>query len=167
MRFSGLNENDFVDSFNNISVSFWTQGCPHRCEECHNPETWDYDGGYELPSDYKEKILESLHKNGIERDLSVLGGEPLCDSNLTIVYDLVKYVKENSPLTKVILWTGYTFEDIIDSEKRCILDYIDIMIDGKFDIDKHVRDLYLKGSTNQRVIDVVESLSTCKVSIIY
>lgn len=157
MKFAGLNENDFTNAFNNISVSFWTQGCPHHCKGCHNKETWDYHGGYELPDNYIDKIIDSIHKNDIHRDLSILGGEPLCDNNYTVVYNLVKCVKEFDSSTKIIVWSGYLYEDLCHSYKNEILKYIDVLIDGVFDISKYKRGLYLKGSTNQRVIDVNNS----------
>ena len=87
MKYAGIIENDTVDIDNGIAVSFWCQFCPHHCEGCHNPETWDKQGGYELPKDYIQQIIGLLKKNGIHRDLSILGGEPLCDANIQTVYD--------------------------------------------------------------------------------
>ena len=101
MRFAGIMENDFTDGIG-ISVSFWTQGCPHHCKGCHNPDTWDFNGGNILPDNYVEKTIESLYKNGIKRNLSILGGEPLCFENAFIVYNLIRHVKEFDSSIKVL-----------------------------------------------------------------
>ena len=82
MRYADIIENDIVNG-EGICLSYWTQGCPHKCDGCHNPETWNFNGGKE---DSKEnilnKILTLLNKNNIHRNLSILGGEPLCDENI-------------------------------------------------------------------------------------
>ena len=166
-RFAGFMENDFADGLG-ISVSFWTQGCPHRCEGCHNPQTWDFNGGKVLPPNYIENIIQSLHKNNLTRNLAVLGGEPLCKENAEIVYNLIKAVKENDNNVKIFVWTGYNFEDIINSCNTYAINslkYIDILIDGKFDLSKSDISLLLKGSSNQRVIDVQKTLKNEKVEI--
>jgi anaerobic ribonucleoside-triphosphate reductase activating protein len=80
MRYAGLNLNDF-SAAPGVSVSFFTQGCPHRCKGCHNPETWEYNGGKEFTPDILDKIVEALSANGIERNLAIMGGEPLCEEN--------------------------------------------------------------------------------------
>ena len=153
LRYSGLIEDDCTNGIG-VCVSFWTQGCPHHCEGCHNKQTWDYSGGYELPSNYIEYVWNSLHKFNVKRNLSILGGEPLCDQNYKIVYDLLKAIKLQDSSIKVFLWTGYTYEDLLDSYKKDILDFIDILIDGKFELSKRDLTLWLKGSSNQRVIDL-------------
>ena len=167
MRFAGIMENDFTDGVG-VCVSFWTQGCPHHCKGCHNPKTWDYDGGVNLPENYVEKTIESLQKNGIKRNLSILGGEPLCKQNSKIVYDLVIGVKSVLPLTKIFIWTGYWFEDIIngsDEYAKEILSFSDLLIDGPFILKDRDTSLWLKGSKDQRVIDLKETFITGQVVI--
>lgn len=156
MRYAGIMENDIADSDDGISVSFWVQGCPFRCSGCHNPQSWDFEGGRELPSDYVDQIVSALNKNGISRSLSILGGEPLCEQNLRIVFDLVFRVKTAYPSVKVFLWTGYTFEQLTErsaseSELRELLEYVDVLIDGLFDKTKKDTRLRLRGSSNQRI----------------
>ena len=163
MRYAGIKENDIVDG-EGICVSFWVQGCHHLCEGCHNPTTWSFTGGRELPETYKEDIYTLLNKNGIPRNLSVLGGEPLCEENVGIVYDLIKYVKEKEVSKKVYVWTGYLYEEI-KSKYPYILEYVDVLIDGKFVLNKRDITLFLRGSSNQRVIDVQKSLKDNKVII--
>ena len=111
-RYAGIIEDDFVDSDDGISVSFWVQGCPFHCPGCHNPQTWDYNGGQKLPPDFKEQILAALNKNGVKRNLSILGGEPMCEQNIELVHSLLSFIKFKLPDTKVYLWTGFTLEDL-------------------------------------------------------
>ena len=165
MRFAGIMENDFTDGIG-ISVSFWTQGCPHHCKGCHNPDTWDFNGGNVLPDNYIQKTIESIYKNGVRRNLSVLGGEPLCNENSEIVDNLLRGVKEHDSSVRTFLWTGYNYEDLLKSENsytRDSLKYIDVLIDGPFILKYRDITLHLKGSTNQRVIDVVKSLEEDRV----
>lgn len=149
--------NDTVDTDKGICVSFWVQFCPHRCPGCHNPQTWSIDGGYELPVDYIQRIERLLTKNGIKRNLSVLGGEPLCLENIAMVYDLLLYVKNDLPDTKIFVWTGGEYETLLEQFPG-IFKYIDVLIDGEFDITHRDITLPLRGSPNQRVIDVQKSL---------
>ena len=94
-RYAGIIANDIVDSDQGVCVSFWCQFCPHRCKSCHNPETWSKDGGKPLPDNYIEKVMNYIEENGIERNLSILGGEPLAECNREIILPLLKAVKKN------------------------------------------------------------------------
>lgn len=156
MRYSGLKKNDIANG-DGIRVSFWTQGCPHRCKKCHNPETWNYNGGKEYNSNIRKEIIKSIHENGIFKNLSILGGEPLCPENIDVTLDVISSVKRHYPNIQIWLWTGYTFEEINNEKTKYILHYIDVLIDGKYEEDK--KDITLKycGSTNQRVIDIKET----------
>ena len=69
-KYAQINKNDFCNGVG-VSVSFWVQGCPHRCEGCHNPETWDFNGGQDLPTDYIGQIIQAISANGIKRNLSI------------------------------------------------------------------------------------------------
>ena len=151
MRYAGLNCNDVVNG-QGICVSFWTQGCPHHCKGCFNPETWSFSGGYELPPDIKGQIVKAISKNGIQRNFSVLGGEPLCAENRKMVLEILTAVRAAYPNIKIFLWTGYEIEDLLtstDDVVSSILDKIDVLIDGKFDEEKIDFSLALRGSCNQ------------------
>lgn len=157
MRYAGLKKNDIVDCLDGICVSFWTQGCPFHCEGCHNPGTWDFEGGLELPSDYKHQVIEALCANGIKRDFSVLGGEPLCEQNLELTHSLVCSVRTVYPDIKIYLWTGYTIEHLQKLNNpyiNDILSNIDYLMDGPFILEKRDLRLQLVGSSNQRVIQL-------------
>lgn len=153
MKYAGLKINDCVDG-DGIVVSFWTQGCPHRCPGCHNPETWDFNGGMELPNDIKGQIIKAISANGIMRNFSVLGGEPLCDENKELVDEIVTAVRITYPDIKIYLWTGYEYDTLIekcDDNINHILNQIDILIDGPFVLAERDLTLELRGSHNQKI----------------
>ena len=159
MRLAGLKINDCVDG-EGITVSLWTQGCPHRCKGCHNSDTWDFNGGYEdNTNEIKGKIVKAISENNIMRNFSVLGGEPLCEQNVEEIMHIVTAVRTAYPAIKIFLWTGYTYEELLE-KNNCyinqILTMIDILIDGRFVQEERDLTLYLRGSRNQRVINLKE-----------
>lgn len=163
LRYAGIKENDIVDG-EGVCVSFWLQGCCHMCNGCHNPDTWDIDGGLELPSTYIDDIITLLPKNEIHRNLSILGGEPCLPSNVSIVLPLLKKVRTALPSVKIYLWSGYTYEQLLDrDDTKELLQYIDVLIDGKFELEHRDITLKFRGSPNQRVIDVKQSLQNNRV----
>ena len=162
MRYAGLLKND-VAAAPGVSVSFWTQGCPHRCKGCHNPETWDPMGGKEFTAQVLEEIIEALSANGIKRNLSILGGEPLSPENEFLTYLVIKTVKEKLPDTEIYLWTGYVYEDLKKNNARphlsLILEQVDVLIDGPYIEAKRDITLPLRGSSNQRIIHLKEKIN--------
>ena len=155
MKYAGINENDIADSNCGVCVSFWTQGCPHRCPGCHNPETWDFNGGLDLPEDYLERISEGITANGLQRNLSILGGEPLCDENKELTNSIINFVTNKFKNIKVTIWTGYTLEDLIsrkDSTLENILSKVYLLVDGPFIEEQRSLNIPLRGSKNQRLL---------------
>lgn len=155
MKYAGLMENDFSDG-RGVCVSLWTQGCPHHCPGCHNPETWDFNGGYEVPDDIRGKIIKAISANGITRNFSILGGEPLCNENLDFVLNIVTSVRIAYPKIKIYIWTGYTFDELLqnkDERIMKILRQINFLIDGKYEESLKDTTLPLRGSSNQRIIE--------------
>lgn len=157
MKIAGFVDNDMVDG-KGICVSLWLQGCPHHCKNCHNPETWSFNGGLEY--NYQElfdKIDEALNANGIERNFSLLGGEPLCLQNVKKSNMIGSYVRAKYPNRKIFLWTGYTIEELFDKGEpyTSFLGWANVIVDGPY-ID-NLRDvtLDLRGSSNQRVINIL------------
>ena len=153
-KYAGLITNDFANGVGTC-VSFWTQGCPHHCPGCQNPETWDFNGGKELPSDIRGRITKAICANGITRNFSVLGGEPLCEENLDEVNNIIISVRTAFPHIKIFMWTGYTLEELKeknDERIKNILSQIDVLIDGPFVESERDITLNLCGSKNQRVL---------------
>ena len=158
MRYAGINKNDFTAA-PGVSVTFFTQGCPHRCPGCHNPETWDFNGGKEFTPQVLNEIIEALTANSIQRSLSIMGGEPLCEENLFLTLLVISQVREKLPGTKIYLWTGFYYEDLLknsSSHLKEILKLIDVLIDGPY--DESLRDITLpmRGSSNQNIINLTK-----------
>ena len=154
MRYSGMIKND-IASAPGLCTTFFTQGCPHKCLNCHNPETWSFTGGKEFTPDILDEIIQSLTEQGIQRNFCLMGGEPLCEENLFLSYLIVNTIKEKSPKTKIYIWTGYLYEELQrkDNQKiNKILSMADYLIDGPY-VDS-LRDvtLEMRGSSNQRII---------------
>ena len=161
MRYSQIKDNDIANG-KGVMMSLWTQGCPHRCKGCFNPETWNYNGGMEFTQEQEQYILDNINAHNISRNLSILGGEPLCPENVDGVLALCKKFKERYPEKMIYIWTGYTLEDFNNTQKE-VLNYIDILVDGKFEKDLKNLSLKLRGSSNQRIIDVKKSLGENKI----
>ena len=164
MRFIKIKDNDIANGVG-ITMSLWTQGCPHHCKGCFNMETWDFNKGKEFTELDLKYIFDNINKNDIHRDLSILGGEPLCPQNIEGVINLCKEFKKIYPNKKIYIWTGYTLEEFNDTQKS-ILKYIDVIVDGKFIEEKRNLSLKLRGSENQRVINVKETLKNKKIILI-
>ena len=153
-KYAGLITNDFANGIGTC-VSFWAQGCPHHCSGCQNPETWDFNGGHDLPTDIRSQIVKAICANGITRNFSVLGGEPLCEENLEEIDQIITSVRTAYPHIKIFVWTGYTLEEL-QKEKNLhiisILSQIDVLIDGPFIQEERDITLELRGSRNQRIL---------------
>ena len=152
MRFSKIKDNDIANGIG-ITLSIWTQGCPHHCGGCFNKETWDFNLGKEFTNDDLNYIISNIDSFNVKRNLSVLGGEPLCPQNVEGVINLCKEFKKVYPDKLIYLWTGYTIEEFNQKQKQ-ILEYVDFIIDGKFEEAKKNLNLKLRGSSNQRILDV-------------
>lgn len=156
MQYADVIWND-IAAGDGLCVSFYTQGCPHRCPGCHNPETWDFKGGKEFPASLLNELIQKLNAQGIKRSLCILGGEPLCPENLFLTNLLVRTVREKSPETKIYVWTGYLFEDLQRQggpHMQYILDNVNTIIDGPFIKEERDITLKMRGSRNQRIIDL-------------
>ena len=152
MRYAGIIKNDF-SAAPGTCVTFFTQGCPHRCEGFHNPETWDFQGGKEFTPDVLDKIIKGLTAQGIKRNFCIMGGEPLCPENQFLTLLLVNSVKERLPDTKIYIWTGYKLDEILNEGKvGQILEKTDVVIDGPFIAAYKDRTLFMRGSSNQRIL---------------
>ena len=153
MRYAGIIKNDF-SAAPGTSVTFFTQGCPHRCEGCHNPETWDFEGGEEVTHDTILEVIEAITANGLHRNLCIMGGEPLCSENQFLTNLIINSVKEKLRDTYNYLLTVYCLEDLDISNNiiKSILEQVDCLIDGPYDKTKRDVSLFMRGSSNQRIL---------------
>lgn len=144
-----------------VRVSLFVSGCTHHCEECFNPETWDFDYGAPFGETEIEKILTLLSPDHI-RGLSLLGGEPFEPANQEAVLELVRQVREKLPQKTIWCYSGYLFEELaagkIGDHSRELLEGLDVLVDGPFVLAKKDLGLRFRGSSNQRIIDVPTSL---------
>ena len=157
MKYANIIWND-VTAGNGVNVSFYTQGCPHRCEGCHNPETWDFNSGKEFTEEVLKNIITGLTANNIKRNFSILGGEPLCPENLPLVKILVKEIRANYPDIKIYLWTGYVLKNLLDNyfneDMQYIMSNINYLIDGPYDQKQRDITLKMRGSRNQNIYEI-------------
>lgn len=157
-RFHEIDECNMVNGVG-IRTAIWFSGCPFHCKGCFNPVTWNPCGGKELTPEDMERVMRGV-SNGFCDGLTLLGGEPLTPYNIGASLKLARQTKE---LGKTVwCYTGYTYEYLLE-HRRIILDYIDVLIDGQFEIDKFNPNLKWRGSANQRVIDVQSSLASGKL----
>lgn len=158
MRYAGMIKND-IAAGEGVNVSFFVQGCPIHCPGCHNPQTWDFDGGREFTMDTLNEILQSIGENEVQRNFSIMGGEPLCKENLFLVNLVISNVLEKYPNIKIYVWTGYTYEELLsrnDEMLNKLLDKIDYLIDGPFVETERDITLAMRGSRNQRILNMKE-----------
>lgn len=158
MRYAGLIKNDTAAA-PGMCVTFFVQGCPLRCPGCHNKDSWDYDGGMEFTPQVLDEIIEALAANNIERNLCIMGGEPLCDNNAFLTALVIEEVKKALPDIKVYIWSGYTYEKLLENchpQVRAILQKADVLIDGPYIEAERDISLPMRGSRNQRIIDLTE-----------
>lgn len=151
--------NDSITDGPGLRFTLFTQGCPHNCKGCHNPQTHDINGGYDISI---EEIVKKIDENPLLSGVTLSGGEPIIQAEKLI--DLAKEVKKRK--LNLALYSGFTFEQLIEKNSSAInilLSYVDVLVDGKFDLNKKSLDLKFKGSSNQRIIDVQKSLNAKKV----
>ena len=152
-----------VSNGTGVRTVLWVSGCDIHCRNCHNPQTWDFYSGIPFTEDTMQELLYDLSKPYI-KGLTLSGGHPLDPHNAPKVLEIVKRVKMVFPNKDIWIYTGYVWEDIIkDDILKEILKRTDVLVDGAY-VDE-LRDISLpfRGSSNQRIINVQESLNQNKV----
>ena len=144
-----------------LRTVLWVAGCSHNCPQCHNPVTWDINGGLAFDEAAKEELFEELKKDYIS-GVTFSGGDLLHEKNRKEIEKLAEDIREKFPDKTIWLYTGYEWEEICGIP---FLPNIDVIVDGEFKIEEKDNSLHWKGSANQRVIDVKESLKTGKVQL--
>ena len=148
MRFHNITYPD-VNNGEGCRVTLWVAGCTHHCKGCHNPQTWSFKSGREFTEDIKNKLYNVLKLPYI-KGITLSGGDPL--DSFDDIFELVRDIKNSFNDKDIWLFSGYTLEDIQNSDKNIILEYIDVLVDGEF--KEELKDLTLKfrGSSNQRIL---------------
>ena len=153
MRYHNITKDDMLNG-DGLRVVLWVAGCTHCCKECHNPITWDPNGGILFDDKAKQEIFDQLDKPYIN-GITFSGGDPLHSANRLDVRELMDEIKQKYPNKTIWLYTGDSWEDVLHYP---MMKYVDILVDGEFKIDLMNTKLRWKGSSNQRVIDVQASL---------
>lgn len=162
MRYNKIRKMD-ISNGPGVRVSIFMQGCSFHCKNCFNPETWDFKSGTEFTDETIDKIID-LANNDYIKGLSILGGEPMHPNNIKGTTKLAKKFKEIYPDKTIWVWSGFLFDrDLKDKE---VLNYIDVLVDGRYEDELHDFSLKWKGSSNQRVIDVKKTLKNNKIVLL-
>ena len=153
MRYNLIRKMD-ISNGPGVRVSIFMQGCHFHCKNCFNSETWDFEGGKEFTDDTINKVLDLSNKDHIV-GLSILGGEPMHPVNIEGTTKLAKAFKEKYPNKNIWVWSGFRYEDL---KGKDVFKYIDVLVDGQYVDELHDPTLKWRGSSNQRVIDIKETL---------
>ena len=169
MKYGVIKGHDTANGYG-IRVSLFVSGCTHHCKGCFNPETWNFNYGKDYTKETEDEIIKLLKRDYV-RGLSLLGGEPMEKVNQIEIVNLLRRVKKELPNKDIWCYSGYTFDkDLLPKDGKVhidvteeILSYLDVLVDGEF--VEPLKDLRLRfrGSSNQRVIDVKETLKQGKV----
>lgn len=162
IKYAQIREMD-ISNGEGIGVSLFTQGCSFHCKNCFNQETWNYNKGKEWTKEIENMFFRLIDDSYITR-VSFLGGDPLYSKNLNKIIELCNKIKKIYPNKVIWLYSGYKFEDIVsDIQRKNILKYIDILVDGQFINKLKNLNLKFRGSSNQRIIDVQKSLKENRI----
>lgn len=158
MRYHNITTDDMLNG-DGLRTVLWVAGCSHRCEGCHNPITWDIDGGLPFDENAENELFEKLKPDYIS-GITFSGGDPLHPKNRDEITRLAKKTRALFPKKTVWLYTGYSFDEIKELE---VIQYLDVLVDGEFKKELHDDKLHWKGSANQRVIEVPETLKVGRI----
>lgn len=153
MRYHNITTDDMLNG-EGLRTVLWTAGCGHHCKGCQNPDTWDPDGGLPFDAAAEEELFAKLGKDYIS-GLTFSGGDPLYPASRMEIQRLAEKAKRLFPEKNIWLYTGYRWEEI---SALPLMEYIDVLVDGKFTEALKDAGLHWKGSFNQRIIDVQKSL---------
>lgn len=169
MHFGNIKKYDIANG-EGVRVSLFVSGCRNYCKNCFNPETWNFNYGKEFTKEVEEEILKALAPSYIN-GLTILGGEPFEVENQRGVVEFIKRVKEAYPNKSIWMYSGYLLDEDIHNPSgkvHCevtydILNNIDVLVDGRFVEELKNLSLKFRGSSNQRIILVQESLKEGKI----
>ena len=143
-----------------LRTVLWVSGCTHHCKECQNPCTWDINDGVPFDEKAKQELFDDLSEDFIQ-GITFSGGDPLHPQNRDEVGMIIKEIRTKYPDKDIWLYTGFVFEEVLNMNLSYLKD-IDVIVDGPFQVEKKDLTLKWRGSSNQNVIDVKESLAQNK-----
>lgn len=146
-----------------IGTALFVSGCPFHCEGCFNPETWDYGYGKEFTQKTLISLIEATDKPYINR-ISILGGEPLAPVNLETVSLIIESLKKRFTEKRIWIYSGYTYESLNKNQLR-VISKADILVDGQFIKEKKDLNLKFRGSSNQRIIDIQQTIKGSRLTL--
>lgn len=158
MRYHNITKDDMLNG-DGLRVVLWVAGCNHCCKSCQNPVTWDPNGGLPFTEAEINEIFAELDKDYVS-GITFSGGDPLHPANITVITDLARKIRQKYPNKTIWLYTGSLWEEIQNEE---IIHYLDVCVDGEFLVERRDPSLKWKGSDNQRVINVPETLRQGKI----
>lgn len=171
MKYAEIKKTDIANG-TGVRVSLFVSGCTHHCKGCFNSQTWDFNYGEEFTEQTEIELLQAL-KPGFIAGLTLLGGEPFEPSNQRRLLPFLKKVREIYPQKSIWCYTGYRMEKelLAESQARCeetdeMLSLLDVLVDGKFILEKKDITLKFRGSSNQRIIDVKKTLEEEKLTFL-
>lgn len=160
MRYHNITRDDMLNG-DGLRVVLWVAGCSHCCKGCHNPVTWDPNGGLLFDEEARQEIYDQLSQSYIS-GITFSGGDPLHPANRADVKLLMEEIRRKFPDKTIWLYTGDSWERIY---RYSLLSFVDVLVDGEFQIEKRDARLLWKGSANQRVIDVKKTLASDDPSV--
>ena len=181
MRYASIRSLD-ISNGEGVGVSLFVQGCPFHCKNCFNSDTWDFNGGKEWTKEIKDKFMKLIDRSYIKR-ISFLGGECLAEQNLNEVLKLIQEIRISFPEKTIWLYTGFEWDQIMDIKviqqifyckdlenkiqnilkRQEIIKQCDVLVDREYIDEQKDLSLKFRGSKNQRVIDVKQSLVQNKI----
>ena len=171
MRYHDITKDDMKNG-DGLRVVLWLAGCEHHCPGCQNPITWDPDDGLEFDDTAKKEIFDQLDKDYIS-GITFSGGDPLHPANVNGVLELIEEIKQKYPDKTIWLYTGYTWEQLFDSNNKPyskrgeVVQNVDVIVDGMFVQNLLDVNYPWAGSRNQRVILVQETIKNAGKIVLY
>lgn len=148
-----------------VRFTIFFSGCLHRCPGCHNPDAQDFNAGVEFSDSMQEAVIDHIARCPIISGVTLSGGDPMFSAGDALRF--VRLLREKLPCSNIWLYTGFTYEEIIESggDRADLLELCDVLVDGRFEQDKLDLSLSYRGSTNQRMIDLAETRAAGRISL--
>ena len=160
LKYHNITHDDMLNG-KGLRVVLWVSGCSHHCKNCHNPVTWNPDDGLEFDEAAKAELFSYLKKDYID-GLTLSGGDPLYKGNVDTISPLITEIREKFPDKTIWMYTGYTFEELFNKGNEKLLECVkkcDVLVDGKFVEELKNVHLPYRGSSNQRLINIQQTLN--------